>query len=102
MNPASWREMVDRSRELELALGDGIKRVEQNEGDTVVVQQRCLRLTRDMKVGERLMAGDLEALRPAPTGAVKPYDLAQVLGKTLKAKKVAGDALFHADIADQN
>jgi sialic acid synthase SpsE len=28
MNPQSWREMVERSRELEAALGDGVKRVE--------------------------------------------------------------------------
>ena len=30
MNPATWREMVERTRELELALGDGQKRVEGN------------------------------------------------------------------------
>ncbi len=48
MTPATWREMVSRSRELEAALGDGIKRIEANERDAAVVQRRCLRLARDL------------------------------------------------------
>src|SRR5215211_1327022 len=43
MDPAGWREMVDRTRDLERSLGDGIKRVEPNERETVVIQRRCLR-----------------------------------------------------------
>ena len=34
MNPKSWKEMVDRSRELEISLGSNIKKVERNEVDT--------------------------------------------------------------------
>ena len=37
MNPQTWREMVEESGKLYEALGDGIKRVEDNEEDTVVV-----------------------------------------------------------------
>ena len=43
MNPKTWHEMIERGREVELSLGDGIKIVEGNETDTVVVQRRCLR-----------------------------------------------------------
>ena len=43
MTPASWREMVDRTRELEYALGSTKKFVAENERETVVVQRRCLR-----------------------------------------------------------
>jgi len=100
MNPASWREMIDRSRELELSLGDGIKRVEQNEKDTVIVQQRCLRLVRDMKAGDTLKKSDLEALRPAPQGSLKPYSIETVIGKRLINSKVAGDALYYSDICE--
>lgn len=42
MNPSSWREMVDRTRELEAALGDGVKRVEPNEVETRILQRRGL------------------------------------------------------------
>ena len=93
MDPRTWREMVDRSRELEAALGDGIKRVEDNEVETAVLQQRCLRATRALPAGHVLMAADLEALRPAPADATRPYELPQVLGRRLLLPLEAGDAL---------
>src|SRR5262249_13384674 len=62
MTPATWRDMVDRTRELERALGDGVKRVEANEADTVVVQRRCLRAASSLPAGKVLAASDLEAL----------------------------------------
>lgn len=98
MDPKTWREMVDRSRELEASLGDGVKRVEQNERDTVVLQQRCLRLTRDIDAGEVLREGDLEALRPAPTGAARPYELGRAVGARLNVARRRGDALMVADL----
>ena len=38
--------MVDNSRNLENAIGDGIKRVEHNEKKTVVLQRRATRAIR--------------------------------------------------------
>ena len=38
MNPKSWREMIVSARRLEQSLGDGIKKVEENENETVVLQ----------------------------------------------------------------
>jgi sialic acid synthase SpsE len=98
MTPKAWREMVDRARELENALGDGVKRIEENERDTAVLQRRCLRLTRDMRAGEAVRESDLKSLRPAPAGAVLPYAVATVIGRRLAAAKRAGDALNHADL----
>jgi len=98
MNPTTWREMVDRSRELEAALGDGIKRVEDNERETVVLQQRCLRLTRDVEAGEMLTERDVEALRPAPAGALKPYEQGRAVGSRLKVSRKRGDAVMLADL----
>lgn len=98
MNPQSWREMVDRTRELEMALGDGVKRIEPNEHDSAVVQRRCLRLTRDMKAGEMIGEGDVESLRPRPEGSVEPFDFNAVLGAALAADKAKGDALMRADL----
>ena len=40
MNPKTWKTMVEKTRELELALGDGLKRIEKNELTTVVIQRR--------------------------------------------------------------
>lgn len=83
MNPKTWREMVDRTRDLEASLGTPIKRVEENERDTVVVQRRCIRAARNLPAGTVLTADDLESLRPAPTDALKPGRLTELIGKRL-------------------
>lgn len=101
MNPKTWKEMVERSRELELALGNGIKRIEPNETDTLVVQRRCLRLIHNINTGEKIKENDLEALRPAPKGAIEPYEISKVVGKTLAISKFAGDALFVNDFKEE-
>lgn len=97
MDPKTWCEMVLRSRELEAALGDGIKRVEDNEQQTSVVQQRCLRATKSLPVGHVLTADDVEALRPATTDALKPYLLNKVLGQKILQPLEFGDPLMMRD-----
>ncbi len=98
MTPQSWRDMVDRTREVEYALGSPEKTVADNERDTVVVQRRCLRAAADLKAGTALTATMLEALRPAPHEAVKPYDLPKVLGKKLRRDLPFGDILRWEDL----
>lgn len=83
LTPQEWQTMVDRTRELEAALGNGIKEVEKNELETVVLQRRCIRVTRDMKSGEVLQHDDLEVLRPAPKDSLKPQELLGVVGRSL-------------------
>ena len=39
MNPVSWKEMVDATRLAEKSLGDGVKKVEDNEKETVILQE---------------------------------------------------------------
>ena len=98
LNPVAWREMVDCSRELEMALGDGVKRVEANEQETVVLQRRCLRLKEDKISGSLLSLEDLEALRPAPVGSLPPYKLSEVVGKALIVDKQRGDEVYPSDV----
>jgi sialic acid synthase SpsE len=98
MTPRTWREMVDRSRELETAIGDGVKRVEENERETSVLQQRCLRLTRNLAAGSVVRESDLEALRPAPCGALRPFELARAVGCRLKVARSQGQALSSEDL----
>jgi sialic acid synthase SpsE len=93
MTPTTWREMVDRSRELEAAMGDGIKRIEANEQETAVLQQRCIRVRRALPAGHVLNAEDLEMLRPAPAGAMRPDDLSLAIGGRLARACQAGEAL---------
>lgn len=98
MNPAGWREMVDRTRELELALGPEEKRVMPNEVETVVVQRRAVRAVRAVAPGETVTAADLNVLRPCPTDAVPPYRIGEVIGRRLTRPVDAGDCVRLADV----
>ncbi|MNP24844.1 N,N'-diacetyllegionaminic acid synthase [compost metagenome] len=100
MNPNTWKEMVVRSRELETALGNGMKRVEDNERDTYIIQRRCIRINKDLEAGSVVNEEDLEFLRPAPKGAILPYDVQKVLGKVLSESKSNGDALYETDLVN--
>lgn len=93
MMPSSWREMVDRTRELELALGDGNKRVVENEQSTVVVQRRCLRAAKDLSSGTVLTRDLIDVLRPAPIGAIAPTEIEIVIGKHLIKDVARGEVL---------
>jgi sialic acid synthase SpsE len=99
MTPASWAEMVQRSRELELALGDGVKRVEENERDAAVVQRRCVRLARDIPAGVALELSDLECLRPAERGALEPERASALVGVPLSRDMERGEAIHDEDLA---
>ena len=85
MNPQSWADMVDNTRQLERALGSANKFVADNEKQTVVVQRRCLRASRDIQLGEILTREMIDVLRPATPGAILPYEIEKVIGlKTLQ------------------
>lgn len=97
MNPFTWREMIDRARELEHALGSGVKIVEENERETVILQRRAVRVKRDLKKGDIILPEDIECLRPAPEGAVFPYEVNKIVGKKLIYDKENGDCLKKND-----
>jgi len=80
MNPESWAGMVTATRQLERAMGSGDKFVTANEGETVVIQRRCLRAAREIAPGEILTREMIDVLRPATTGAILPYEIGAVIG----------------------
>ena len=98
MTPQTWREMVDRTRELERALGSADKYVTGNEQQTVVVQRRCLRAARDLKAGETLTRDMIDVLRPATPGALLPNEIPAVIGKKLLGDIPAGHELRWLDL----
>ena len=98
MDAGSWREMVDRTRELENALGNGIKKVEDNEIETIVVQRRSLRAVVDLSKSQIIKAGDFVVLRPCPVDALSPIEIKAIVGRTLRRDIPAGDYLQAADL----
>jgi N-acetylneuraminate synthase len=98
LNPTTWRQMVDASRELEAALGDGVKRVESNETDTVVIQRRAMRARRFLPAGTSMDMAELEAVRPCPDGAVTPARQDSIAGRRLKVDKNPGEEIYWTDL----
>jgi N-acetylneuraminate synthase len=99
MDPRSWREMVDRTQELQNALGAGVKQVEENERETVVLQRRAIRLGRDINAGEELSREALVVLRPCPSDALPPYRLSEVIGRRVRRDISQGEHLRWQDLA---
>lgn len=99
MSPQAWREMVEATRELDLALGDDIKKVETNELQTAVLQRRAIRLAQDLCAGSEITRSHLTVLRPCPSDAISPALLAQITGKRLARDIKSGDYLRWTDFA---
>lgn len=101
LTPIDWKDMIERSKELEAALGDGIKKVEENEKETVIVQRRCLRVNRKIEKGEKITEDMLEELRPSPKNSIQPYEIKKILGRKLNKEKENGEALYFTDFYDE-
>jgi N-acetylneuraminate synthase len=100
MTPASWREMVERTRELERALGSPDKFVTSNEQHTVIVQRRCLRAARQIQSGEVLTRQMIAVLRPATPGAIRPDEIEAVIGRRAMTEIPAGKELRWVDLGE--
>jgi sialic acid synthase SpsE len=98
MNPRSWKEMIERSRELENSLGSGEKIIEKNENETVILQRRAIRTKTKLSKGLKLKPSDLISLRPCPSNGIMPYELKKIVGKTLKKDIKKGDLIAWKDL----
>ncbi len=93
MNPETWADMVLATRQLERAMGSGDKVVADNEGETIVIQRRCLRASRDLQPGEVMTREMIDVLRPATKGAIMPYEVQDVIGLKVMESIPAGGEL---------
>ena len=97
MTPNTWREMINKSRDLEITLGNGKKIVEQNELETVILQRRCLRVKKKLFKNHVITREDLVVLRPNAVGSIQPYEIHNIIGK-----KINKDLEMHQDIKWQD
>jgi sialic acid synthase SpsE len=93
MTPKAWREMVDRTRELEAALGGEEKKVEENELQTVVIQRRGIRAAVDLKKGTRITRDLISVLRPAPKEGFSAAEIGRLIGAELAVDLKAGESI---------
>ena len=76
----AFKKLVNRVRELESMLGDGIKKVEKNEKDAMVVQRRSVFAKKTSKK-EKIRNQDIIPLRPWITSAISPDSIKDIIGK---------------------
>jgi sialic acid synthase SpsE len=65
MEPDEFARMIERTRQLERAMGSPTKAVVAEESETVIVQRRGLTAARRIRKGEKFRKTDVVALRPA-------------------------------------
>ena len=98
MDGGSWQEMVERTRELENSLGSGVKRVENNEKETVILQRRSICCSKDLMAGCILTNADLQILRPCPLGSIQPRFRHELVGKRLTRDLLKGESFKWQDL----
>ena len=98
MDPTTWRDMVDRTRELEFALGSSVKKVEENEKETVILQRRSIRAKHNLISGTVINREHLELLRPCPPDGLPPYQMDNIIGKALVNDITSGECIHWTDL----
>tara|TARA_A200000113_G_scaffold221643_1_gene233835 strand:- start:440 stop:1510 length:1071 start_codon:yes stop_codon:yes gene_type:complete len=99
MNPKTWKNMIEASRELENALGVEDKIIMKNEIETSIIQRRAIRSSKDLKKGDTLLEDDLTYLRPCPEDALPPYKKNSIIGKKILKNINDGDIIKESDLA---
>jgi sialic acid synthase SpsE len=99
MDPKTWRAMVHSTRLLERSLGNTIKKVEDNEMETVILQRRAVRAIRKINAGEKLTRNLIEFQRPCPSDAMKPNEFQQYIDGTIIEDREEGDYIKTGDIS---
>jgi len=93
MDPVGWKTMVQSTRLLEASLGGPVKKVENNEKETVILQRRAVRAIRKISAGEKLNRNMIEFQRPCPMNAMKPNEFDSRVGKILMSDVEKGEYL---------
>jgi len=91
LEPGELTALVRAVREIEVALGDGVKRPADSELPNAAVVRRSLHASRPLPAGHVLQAADLVALRPG-TG-LPPTLRDRLVGRKLRVSVERGEML---------
>lgn len=96
IEPAELKTLIRDLRDVEAALGDGVKRMRASEANTRAVARRSLHSARALPEGAVLEATDLVPLRPG--GGISPMHVDLVVGRRLARPLAAGSMIDWRDI----
>jgi len=91
LEPAEMTALVRGIRNIEAALGDGVKRPMPSELDTLRVARKSLVAARALKAGEELVKDAVAVKRPG-TG-ISPAELERALGRRVRRDLAADDVI---------
>lgn len=91
LNPGEFRDMVFSIRNIEKALGGGIKKPSKSELAMQTVARRALRASHDLPAGHVLTSHDMVCLRPE--GELSPMRYWDVVKKQTSVSIAAGDPI---------
>ena len=97
LSPDSLKNMVDGIRAVELALGDGKKKVAACESDILSVARKSIHYRENLRRGVTLSENNIIMLRPS--SGVPPSRLEEFVGVILSRDVVAGEILDPNDFA---
>jgi len=83
MEPKSFKQMVTNIRILEKAMGDGVKKIEDSEKETRIIQRRGMWTIKKVVRGQKFNRENIQTLRPVM--GIQASMFSNILGK--KAKK---------------
>ena len=95
MEPKEFLNMVKRIRILEKALGDGIKRVEECEIETRVIQRRGIWTSKIIKKGTKFSKNNITLLRPVRGVSANKFDV--ILDKKAKRNLKSNVSIQESD-----
>ena len=82
LSPDELGQMIRSIRNVELALGDGIKTARESEKPNILVGRKSIHAVKAMAAGSTIEFDDLIMKRPSD--GISPYDEALIIGRTLK------------------
>jgi len=98
LNPKKWAEMVKMSYEVFETLGDGVKRIEENEKNAFIVQRRSIVSNKKLLKGHVISENDLDYLRPCPKDSFHPYEDQSLVGRTLKEDMLENESFMRSNL----
>lgn len=83
LEPGELKEMVQAIRNIEVALGDGIKKPSRSESRNIMVARKSIVASKDIKAGDIFSSNNLTVKRPG--SGINPMEWDNILGR--KASK---------------
>jgi len=97
LEPAELKKMVAAVRNIEFAMGDGIKQPSASETKNIPIARKSLVTTHKLEQGHVITKGDITAKRPG--NGISPMRINEIIGKRLVRSVDEDEVLTDAHIA---